>query len=231
MRILLIEDDRQLAQLIERQLRREGHNTDIAHDGDTGLEFALRDAHDLFIVDWMLPNRDGPSICRAVRAAHLTQPILMLTARSQVEDRVSGLDSGADDYLSKPFAFQELLARVRAMGRRAAGALLDGATLRCGDITLDTRAHIATRANTPLSLTITEWKLLEYLVRHQGQVLTRQQLLDAVWTFERDVQPKMVDIYISYLRRALGVADANQDDPIQAVRGVGYRMVAPSEAM
>jgi len=224
MRILLVEDDTRLAQLIVRQLQREQHHADVAHDGELGLEMALRGDYDLLIVDWMLPRRDGPSLCQAVRAARLMTPILMLTARGELEDRVSGLDSGADDYLTKPFAFQELLARVRALGRRSVGAYGSPDILRCGDVLMDLRAHIAQRNEAVLALTATEWNLLEYLMRHQGQVLTRQQILDAVWSYERDVQPKMVDIYISYLRRALNANE--QPDLIQAVRGMGYKLTA-----
>ena len=223
MKILLIEDDLRLAQLIVRQLQREQHSADVAHDGEMGLELALRGDYDALIVDWMLPKRDGPSICHAVRAARLTLPILMLTARGELEDRVSGLDSGADDYLTKPFALQELLARVRAMSRRVAGAHGHADELHCGDLMMDLRSHTVHRNMVSLALTMTEWNLLEYLMRHQGQALTRQQILDAVWSYDRDVQPKMVDIYISYLRRAL---NANgQADLIQAVRGIGYRLV------
>lgn len=220
MRILIIEDDEKLARLMARVLEKERYGVDLAREGDLGLEIALRGAHDVAIVDWMLPRRDGPSIVRAMRGAKVRTPVLMLTARGQIEDRVTGLDSGADDYLTKPFAFDELLARVRALGRRAT-ADAQGDELRCGDIVLDRRAHLARRGARALELTATEWNLLEYLMRHRGQALTRQQILDAVWSFDRDVQPKMVDIYISYLRRALN-ADG-EPDPIEAVRGVGYR--------
>lgn len=225
MRILIIEDDEKLARLMARVLEKERHGVDLANDGDLGLEIALRDAHDVAIVDWMLPRRDGPSIVRAIRRAKVRTPVLMLTARGQIEDRVTGLDSGADDYLVKPFAFDELLARVRALGRRSV-ADAEGDELRCGDIVLDQRAHIARRGARALELTATEWNLLEYLMRHRGQALTRQQILDAVWSFDRDVQPKMVDIYVSYLRRALN-ADG-EPDPIEAVRGVGYRFEGSS---
>lgn len=224
MRILLIEDDERLAQLIVRQLQREQHSIEVTHDGDAGLELALRGAYDALIMDWMLPRRDGPSVCYAVRAAKLNMPILMLTARGEVEDRVAGLDSGADDYLTKPFAFQELLARVRAMNRRIVAVNGDVDELHCADVVMDLRAHTAMRGPTNLNLTLTEWNLLEYLMHHQGQTLTRQQILDAVWSYERDVQPKMVDIYISYLRRILNAN--NQPDLIQAIRGVGYKLTS-----
>jgi DNA-binding response OmpR family regulator len=222
MRVLLVEDDQRLTRLIKRVLEEEHFSVDVAHDGETGLEFALRGVHDVAIVDWMLPGRDGPAICRAIRAARLPIAILLLTARGQLEDRVTGLDSGADDYLVKPFAFEELLARVRALGRRFAVASSDPWELRCGDLVLDTRAHTARRGSRTLDLTATEWNLLECFMRHPGQSLTRQQLLDYVWSYERDVQTTMVDVYISYLRRKLNVP--GRPDPIQTVRGVGYRL-------
>jgi two-component system OmpR family response regulator len=228
MRILVIEDDFRLARLMASVLQEEHYAVDVAHDGNEGLETALRGIYDVAIVDWMLPGRDGPSIARAVRASRLPLAILILTARGQVEDRVAGLDSGADDYLTKPFAFDELLARVRALGRRFAGPVGDPAELRWGDIVLDTRAHTSRRADRALELTNTEWQLLEFLMRNGGQVLSRQQILDHVWSYDADVQPTMVDVYISYLRRKLSIPGHN--DPIQTVRGVGYRLGPTSGA-
>lgn len=222
MRILLIEDDQRLARLIVRVFADEHFAVDVAHDGDTGLELALRGAHDVAVVDWMLPGRDGPAICRAVRAARIPLPILMLTARGQVEDRVCGLDSGADDYLVKPFALEELLARIRALSRRFVPEAGDAWELRCGDLVLDLKARSARRGDRGLDLTPTEWNLLECLMRHPDQALSRQQILDYVWSYENDVQPTMVDVYISYLRRKLNVP--GRPDPIETVRGVGYRL-------
>jgi two-component system OmpR family response regulator len=223
MRILIIEDDRQLAQLIRTALTGEGFNTDISHDGDTGLEMALRGIYDIAIVDWMLPGRDGPSICRAIRAAQLSTGLIILTARGQIEDRVAGLDSGADDYLVKPFAFDELLARIRALDRRFNSGANDAWELSAGDIVLDLHAHIARRGTKNLELTKREWDLLEYMMRHPGQSLTRQNILDYVWSYENDVQVELVDVYISYLRHKLNQSGA--PDPIQTVRGIGYRFV------
>src|SRR5574341_2183957 len=213
MRILIIQDDQRVARLMKRVLVEEGSTVDAAHDGDAGLDLALSGAHDIAIVDWMLPGRDGPAICRGVRAARLPLALLLLTARGQLEDRVAGLDSGADDYLVKPFAFEELLARVRALGRRFTISAADSAELRCGDIVLDLRAHTARRADNSLDLTPTEWNLLECLIRHPGQTLTRQQLLGYVWSYEREVQPTMVDVYISYLRRKINLP--GRADPVQ----------------
>ena len=223
MRVLLIEDDRRLARLIARVLGDEHYQVDLAHDGETGLELLLRATYDVAIIDWMLPGRDGPSICRAARAARVTTALLLLTARGQIEDKVVGFDSGADDYLVKPFAFEELLARVRALGRRLT-PVAEGDELRAGDLVLDLRGHTARRGARPLDLTPTEWNLLEYLLRNVGQCLSRQQILDYVWSYEHDVQPQMVDVYISYLRRKLN--GPGERDPAVTVRGRGYRLEA-----
>lgn len=220
MRILLVEDDRRLTRLISNVLEDEQWSVDVAHDGDTGLELALRGIHDVIILDWMLPGRDGTSICRAVRAARLPAAILMLTARDQVEDRVAGLDSGADDYLVKPFSFDELLARLRALGRRHSPGCSD--ELRVGKLVMDLRVHSLRRGSAVIELTKTEWDLLEYLLRHPGQTLTRQNILDYVWSYENAVKPELVDVYISYLRQKLN--QPGLPDPIQTVRGMGYRL-------
>jgi DNA-binding response OmpR family regulator len=224
MRVLIVEDDQRLARLMRHVLEEEHLASDVANEGDTGLELALRGTYDVAIVDWMLPGRDGPALCRAIRGARLPTAILMLTARSQLEDRVTGLDSGADDYLVKPFAFEELLARVRALGRRFSVVASDPWELRAADLVLDLRARTARRGTQALDLTATEWNLLECLMRHAGQALNRQQILDYVWSYEHDVQPSMVDVYISYLRRKLN--QPGRPDPIQTVRGVGYRLEA-----
>lgn len=222
MRILIIEDDKRLARLIERVLREEHYNVDVSHDGEQGLEMALRGIYEVAIIDWMLPGRDGPSICRAVQAARIPTAMLLLTARGQIEDKVAGFESGADDYLVKPFAFEELLVRVRALSRRFALPNGERNELRSEDIVLDLRGHTARRGMRSLDLTPTEWNLLEYLMRNPGQTLTRQQILDYVWSYEQDVQAQMVDVYVSYLRRKLN--GPGETDPIVTVRGVGYRM-------
>jgi two-component system, OmpR family, response regulator len=224
MRVLLIEDDKRLSALIQKALEAEGFQIDLAHTGDEGVEIALRGAHDAAIVDWMLPGRDGPAVCQAIRSARLPMGLLMLTARSQVEDRVAGLYSGADDYLTKPFSFDELIARLYALGRRLSGDASSLFELRVGNIILDTRTHTARRGDRPLDLTKTEWTLLECLMRHPGQTLSRQFLLDYVWSYTADVQPSMVDVYISYLRTKLGMP--GMKDPIQTKRGFGYFLEA-----
>jgi two-component system, OmpR family, response regulator len=222
MRILVIEDDKRLAGLIRKVLESEHFSVDEAHDGDLGLEIALRGVHDTAIIDWMLPGRDGPAVCRAIRAARLPLAILMLTARSQVEDRVAGLYSGADDYLTKPFSFEELIARLHALGRRMSREATDTLELRVGRLVLDLHSFTARRGDHPLDLTRTEWSLLEYLMRHPGQALTRGQILDYVWSYETGVKTTLVDVYVSYLRNKL--AFPGMKDPIETVRGVGYRL-------
>lgn len=223
MRVLLIEDDKRLSILIRKVLEAEHFNVDVAFDGDEGLEIALRGAHDVAVVDWMLPGRDGPAICQAIRAARIPTAILMLTSRTQVEDRVAGLYSGADDYLGKPFSFDELIARVYALGRRFSDKASNSWELRVGSIVLDTHSQTARRADKVLDLTKTEWTLLECLMRHPGQVLSREFILDYVWSYENNVQPSMVDVYISYLRNKLRIPECK--DPIQTRRGLGYALV------
>ena len=222
MRVLIIEDDHRLVRLMVEVLQEDHIEVDVAYNGEDGLELIMRGIYDIAIVDWMLPGRDGPAICRAVRTAHLQTALLMLTARGEIEDRVSGLDSGADDYLVKPFAFDELLARLRALGRRSANLIGDPSELRCVDLVLDLRAHTARHGTQPLYLTITEWNLLEFLMRHPRQTMTRTQILDYVWSYETSVETTQVDVYISYLRHKLSLS--GKIDPIKTVRGVGYRL-------
>jgi two-component system OmpR family response regulator len=222
MRILLIEDDKRLTTLIKKVLEGEHFSVDVAHNGDEGVEIALRGAHDVAVVDWMLPGRDGPAVCQAIRAARLPIAILMLTARTQVEDRVAGLYSGADDYLGKPFSFDELIARIHVLGRRFNTTTVTPWELRVGNIVLDTRTYTARRADKVLNLTKTEWTLLECLMRHANQTLSREFILDYVWSYENNVQPTMVDVYISYLRNKLHIDHLK--DPIQTRRGLGYTL-------
>jgi DNA-binding response OmpR family regulator len=222
MKILLIEDDKRLAKLVKQVLEDEHYSVDVENDGEYGLEIALRSAHDLVIVDWMLPGRDGPSICRKIRSSKMTLPILMLTARGQIEDRVTGLESGADDYLIKPFDFDELIARIRALSRRYSPGSIDPDELRLGSIVMDVKAHSLRRANESIELTKKEWDLLEYFLRHPNQTLSRTAILDYVWSAEASVQQEMVDVYVSYLRQKITVT--GMKDPIQTIRGFGYML-------
>jgi DNA-binding response OmpR family regulator len=225
MNILIVEDDQRLVRLLTTVLRKEHGRVDAAYDSKSGLALALGGEHDVAIIDWVLPDGDGLALCRAIRAARRPLAILMLSGRSEVEDRVLGLDSGADDYLVKPFAVSELLARLRALGRRFLATEEGVAVLRWGDLVLNLRAHTAHWGTVDLQLTATEWNLLEGLMRSPGRVLTRQQILDYAWSYDSTVLPTMVDVYISYLRRKL--RRVGRGDPIQTVRSVGYRLVAP----
>ena len=220
-RILIIEDEEKMARMLARVLREEGYVAETAGDGRTGLGRPLDDSFDLLIVDWMLPERSGVQIVRGLRAAEIGTPVLMLTARDQVEDRVEGLDAGADDYLPKPFALPELLARVRALTRRPRGEAGDGGTeIRAGDITLDPVRHVVRRGDERIDLTAKEFALLAALMQRPGQVFSRSVLLDTVWGVPGEVSTSVVELYVSYLRRKLD----RQGEPsrIRTVRGVGY---------
>ena len=222
MRILVVEDERRLALLLRRVLLEERHTVDVAGDGGQGLDLASRDTYDLVILDLMLPGRDGLEVCRELRAAGVKAPVLMLTARAAVEDRVAGLNAGADDYLVKPFAMEELLARVNALSRRRGRDLDASLELRVGDLTLDLVRHQARRGARAIELTAKEFALLEYLMRHPGQALTRTQITDHVWCYDLEALSNVVDIYIHYLRDKV---DRGFPHPlIRTVRGVGYKI-------
>jgi two-component system OmpR family response regulator len=222
MRVLIIEDDHRLVRLMVEVLQQDHIEVDVAYTGDDGLELLMRGIYDVAIVDWMLPGRDGPTICRSAHKAQLHTALLMLTARGEIDDRVTGLDSGADDYMIKPFAFEELLARLRALGRRTANNIGDSSELRCGDLVLDLNARKARYGDHPLILTVTEWNLLEFFMRHPGQIMSRTQILDYAWSFDTRVETTQVDVYISYLRSKLNMSGKN--NPIKTIRGVGYRL-------
>src|SRR5215212_994169 len=217
MRILLVEDEAYLARMIARVLGEEAYAAVTAEDGRTGLARALAEDFDLVIVDWMLPDLDGLQVVRRLRAAGMSVPVLMLTAREQIEDRVEGLDAGADDYLTKPFALPELLARVRALTRRPRTAPTEA--VRVGELTLDPVRHVVRRDGEPIDLTAKEFTLLATLIQRPGQVFTRSVLLDAIWGL-RGVNTSMVDLYVSYLRKKLD--RRGEPSHIRTVRGVGY---------
>jgi DNA-binding response OmpR family regulator len=222
MHILVVEDEKRLAALLRRVLMEERHVVDLAHDGADGLGMVLGGSYDLVILDLMLPEMDGMTVCREMRKAKIEAPVLMLTARGAIEDRVEGLKTGADDYLVKPFAMEELLARVDALLRRRNRQLDASSQLRVADLSLDLLRHEANRDGRPIELTAKEFALLEYLMRHPGQVLTRTQILDHVWGYDPDTLSNVVDIYIHYLRDKI---DRGSAQPlIKTVRGVGYRI-------
>jgi DNA-binding response OmpR family regulator len=220
MHLLLVEDDVRLAKLMKRVLAEEGHVVDAANDGATGLDLAVGGEFDAIILDVMLPKIDGFEVCRRLRKSDVDTPVLMLTARDAVDDRVRGLDAGADDYVAKPFAFSELLARLRALGRRRAP--LGAEVLSVADLVLDESSHVVRRGGSEIDLTQKEFALLDYLMRHPGHVLTRSQILDNVWGYEFASMTNVVDIYIHYLRRKIGKGGTAK--LIHTVRGVGYKI-------
>jgi two-component system OmpR family response regulator len=224
-RILVVEDEEKLVRLISRVLGEEGYIVETATDGHQGLSRALNETFDLLVLDWMLPGHSGVQIVRALRAAEVGVPVLLLTARDQIEDRVEGLDAGADDYLSKPFAFPELLARVRALTRRPWGEEKHAAVLAVGDVTLDPLRHIVQRGGERVELTAKEFALLATMLQRPGQVFTRSVLLDIVWGGSPDVYTNVVDLYVSYLRKKLD--RDGEPSRIRTVRGVGYTFEPP----
>lgn len=221
MRILVIEDESELARIIQRVLERERFTVDIALTGDEGLDAALTGNFEAIILDRMLPGMDGLEICRRIREEGFDTPVLILSARGEMEERVAGLDSGADDYLGKPFAFEELLARVRALTRRSERPMMPE-MLRSGRIALDQQARRTYFNDEEIDLSPREFALLEYLMRNAGQVLSRDQILERVWGYDAEPEGNVVDLYIHYLRRKL--ARPGDDSPIVTVRGLGYTM-------
>jgi DNA-binding response OmpR family regulator len=229
MHILVVEDEKRLAYLLRRVLLEERHTVDLAHDGNEGLKLALSDSYDVVVLDLMLPEMDGLEICRQIRAEKIMVPVLMLTARGSVEDRVTGLNVGADDYLTKPFAIEELLARVNALLRRRDRRFDETLELTVGDLTLDLVRHEVSRAGQIIELTAKEFALLEYLMRHAGQALTRSQIVDSVWRYDMEALSNVVDIYIHYLRDKIDQGFSRS--LIKTVRGVGYKIDAEQRSI
>jgi DNA-binding response OmpR family regulator len=223
MRILVIEDERTLADFIEQGLRAEGHAVTVRHDGESGEAAALTGDYALVLLDLMLPGKNGLDVLDAIRARHSDLPVIILTARAAIEQKVEGLDRGANDYVTKPFSFEELLARVRAQLRSPGQR--ESSALEAADIHLDLRTRRVEREGREIELTAREFDLLAYLMRHPDQVLSREQILNAVWGFDFDPGTKVLEVYVGYLRRKLGVFGST--DPIETVRGVGYRLRVP----
>ncbi|MEW5959094.1 MAG: response regulator transcription factor [Chloroflexota bacterium] len=220
-KVLLVEDEPQIAGFISRGLRREGYNVFVAADGETGLEMAFGELPDLIILDIMLPGIDGLNVCRQIREAQLQTPILMLTARDAIPDRVAGLEAGADDYLVKPFAFEELLARVRALRRRRAPIESD-APLTFADLRLNPSTRMAQRGARAIELTAKEYDLLELFMRHPNQVLTRDQIYNRIWGYDFGGESNIIEVYIRYLRSKL--EQDKESRLLHTVRGVGYAL-------
>lgn len=224
MNILVIEDDKRIASFLERGLTAEGHKVAVELDGRDGLERARQDAFDLIILDRTLPYVDGIEICRVLREERRPVLILMLTAKSSLQDKITGLKEGADDYLTKPFAFDELLARIFALGRRRGG--IDHKTvLTVGPLTLDPATRKVSRDGEPISLTAREFELLRYLIENAGRVISRERLLNSVWQIGYDPGTKIVDVYIRYLRAKID--KPGEASLIETVRSVGYMLTAP----
>ena len=226
MRILLVEDETRVAGFIAKGLREQAYAVDIAGDGEQALYQTAVNQYDVVILDVMLPVKDGHTVCRELRASGFRTPILMLTARGAVDDRVEGLDSGADDYLAKPFDFKELLARLRALLRRPAGLLPQVA--RVADLALNTASHAVTRAGKPVSLTAKEYALIEFLVLNQGRVVGREQIGQHVWDENFDPFSNVIDVYIKRLRSKLDTGFGRR--LIHTRRGEGYILSAQSDA-
>lgn len=219
MRILIVEDDRDAADYLVKACREVGHVADVAHDGEDGLALALDGEHDVLVIDRMLPKRDGLAVIGALRAKKIETPALILSALGQVDDRVKGLRAGGDDYLPKPYAFSELLARVEVLARRRAGRSEETA-YRVGDLELDRLSHCVKRENTEIVLQPREFRLLEYLMKNAGHVVTRTMLLESVWDYHFDPQTNVIDVHISRLRAKIDKGFARP--LLHTIRGAGY---------
>ena len=216
MRILIVEDEHKIANSLKKGLEQEKFACDVVYDGNDGLDLASSEEYDLVILDILLPGLDGVSIVKKLRETKIHVPVLMLTAKGQLEDKVDGLNAGADDYLTKPFAFEELLARVRALVRRP--LTTQGLILTVNDLTLDTLTYQVKRNNKHINLSSKEFVLLEYLMRHPNQILKKEQIITHIWDYDSDVLPNTVEVYIGYLRKKIG------EDLIHTVRGFGYKI-------
>jgi DNA-binding response OmpR family regulator len=223
MRVLVVEDNWKMADLIRRVLVAERFAVEVAPDGATAVALPAASPFDVIVLDRMLPDLDGCDVVHVLRARGIATPVLMLTALGGVDDRVGGLDAGADDYLAKPFAFAELLARLRALARRS--AIRPEPERRIGDVVLDEQRHVVRVGDRTADLSAREFALLNYFMRHPGQVLSRRQILDAVWGAEPDVYSNVVDLYVHYLRRKLN--ELRRGDVLRTVRGVGYVLRTP----
>jgi len=222
MRVLVVEDEHKIANSIKRGLEQEAYAVDVAYDGRVGFDLVSSESYDVLILDLMLPGLDGLTLCKRIREKGNHTPILMLTAKGQLEDKVTGLNAGADDYLTKPFAFEELLARIRALSRRPSKNI--GTTLVLDDLTLDTVTFEVKRNNQKIQLSNREFSLLEYLLRHPNQILTKDQIINHVWNYDADILPNTVEVYIGYLRNKIDKPFAKISSLIQTVRGFGYKL-------
>ena len=222
MRVLVIEDEHKIANSLKKGLEHENYAVDVAYDGTQGLDFAESEEYDLIILDRLLPGIDGIDICKKLREKGIHTPILMLTAKGQINDKVDGLDSGADDYMVKPFAFSELFARSRALIRRPKHAI--HAILTIDNLTLNTVTFEVKREDTPIILSSKEFSLLEYLMRHQNKIITKEQIINHVWDYDADVLPNSVEVYIKHLRDKIDKPFPKKPNLIHTMRGFGYKI-------
>jgi DNA-binding response OmpR family regulator len=224
MRILVIEDEPKIGRAIKKGLEQETFAVDLCVDGDEGLRFALDEPYDLVVLDRMLPSKDGVTVCKELRAAGNQTPVLFLTAKDKVADRVDGLNAGADDYLVKPFAFEELLARVRTLLRRPSQMI--SPVLTCDNLTLNTQTFEVARDGTSIQLTQREFSLLEYLLRHPNRIVNKDTIIAHVWDYDADVLPNTVEVYVGYLRGKIDKPFKKHPPLIHTVRGFGYKLGA-----
>jgi two-component system, OmpR family, response regulator len=215
-RILVVEDEHKIGSSIKRGLEQEGYAVDLAYDGEEGYDLAVSETYNVIVLDLMLPKMDGISVCKKLRSEGNHTPILILTARGETDNKVEGLNAGADDYLVKPFAFAELVARIKALSRRPKEDL--GTSLTAGDLTLDTLNYSVNRGNKEIPVSKKEFALLEYLLRHKGKVVTKDQIIQGVWDYEANVLPNTVEVFIGYLRNKVGSGF------IKTIRGFGYKV-------
>lgn len=224
MKILIIEDEKKIADSIKKGLRQENHIVDVSYDGTAGFDLASSEKYDLIILDLMLPGMDGWTICKKLRSEErVDTPILMLTARGSVDDKVEGLNIGADDYLPKPFSFEELLARVKALGRRPK-VITDYSLITVSDLTLNGNSYEVKRGGSIIELSRKEFALLEYLMKNQGKIISKDELIRNVWEYEADILPNTVEVYIGYLRKKIDGSYPKNKHLIKTVRGFGYRL-------
>ncbi|MBI2617290.1 response regulator transcription factor [Candidatus Gottesmanbacteria bacterium] len=222
MRILVVEDEHRIANTIKKGLEQEKYAADVAYDGEEGFDLAVTEDYDLIILDLLLPLMDGLTVCRKLRERKVHTPILILTAKGQIRDKVEGLDSGADDYLTKPFSFEELLARIRALVRRPKN--FTQTILTVGDLTLDPKLYTVEQRGTKIILSNKEFSLLEYLMRNAGKILAKEQIISHVWNYDADILPNTVEVYIRNLRNKIDKPELRKKPLIHTVRGFGYKI-------
>lgn len=222
MKVLIVEDQKRIAHHMKKGLEMNHHVVDLAYDGEEGYDLATSEGYDIIVLDRMLPGKEGLDVCKMLRKKNIPSKILMLTAKTEIEDRVQGLEGGADDYLGKPFAFAELLARIHALGRRPTQHKEERLTVQ--DLQINTQTYEVSRGDITLSLTGKEYTLLEFLVRHTGKVFTKDQLAQQVWDFDADILPNTVQVYMGYLRTKVDKAFPQRRSLVHTVRGFGYKV-------